>query len=223
MKFLKPMIRQSFWLAILSLACNLVLAQAPTQVRYANLYHALEPSLVISRFDRLLAHQRIVSRQSNVLPSQIAVRILAASGVILVKVGQDGSVNFPMTQDLLAENPTVETNQVKGSLSLSCTMEIKLGQSKVVQYAELYKSALQAQQAIAVLGHGMTGRKVRSIEFEFDPSLSARAELVNSDAEELFLADKQGLLILRVDEALVNAKAKVTFSNFPIAARPHID
>ena len=223
MKFLTPLIQRCLWLAVLSFACTLVLAQAPTQVRYANLYHALEPSLVIARFDRLLAHQRIVSRQSNVLPGQIEVRILAASGVILVKVGDDGSVNFPMTQELLAENPIVETNQVKGSLSLSCTMEIKLGQNKVVEYAELYQSALQAQQAITVLGQGMAGRKVRSIEFEFDPSHGARAELVNSDAEELFLADKQGLLILRVDAAWAAAKAKVTFSNFPIAARPHID
>ena len=223
MTFLNPMIRRCFWLAFLSFTGSSLLAQEPTQVRYANLYRALEPGLVIASFDRLLARQRIVSRQSSVLPNQIEVRILAASGVILVKVGQDGSVNFPMTRALLAENPIVESNQAKGSLSLSATMEIKLGKNKVLEYAELYKSALQAQKAIAALGPGMIGRKVRSIEFEFDPSQGARAELTDSDSEELFLADKQGLLILRVDEALAKTKAQVTFSDLPIAARPHID
>ena len=218
-----------FCALFLWLNCSSVLAQAPmrggteNQVRYKNLYHALEPGLIIDGFDRLLAHQRIVSRLNDVLPNQIEVLILAASGVIVVKVGPHGSVKFPMTKDLLAENPIVESNQAKGSLSISATMEIKLGQNKVIAYSEIYKSAMQAQQAIAALGPPMAGRKVRSIEFEFDRTQGARAELSDNDAEELLLADKQGLLILRVDESLVARNAQVTFSNLPIAARPHID
>ena len=233
MTFSNPMIYRCFWLPFLSLICSLALAQMPPQVRvkgetvspvrYANLYRALEPGLIIAGFDRLLAHQRIVSRQSEISPSQIEVRILAATGVILVKVGPDGSVNFPMTKDLLAENPIVESNQAKGSLSLSATMEIKLGKNKIMAYSDLYASAMQAQQAIAALGPGMAGRKVRSIEFEFDRAQGGRAELSDSSAEELLVADNQGLLILRIDEALVKRKAQVTFSNMPIAARPHID
>lgn len=227
------MIHRCFWLPFLLLICGFALAQlpalgtakgdAPSPVRYANLYRALEPGLIIAGFDRLLARQRIVSRQSNVLPSQIEVRILAAAGVILVKVAPDGSVDFPMSKDLLAENPIVESNQAKGSLSLSATMEIKLGKNKIVAYSDFYTSAMQAQQAIAALGPAMAGRKVRSIEFEFDQTQGGRAELTDNNAEELLVADKQGLLILRIDEALVKRKAQVMFSNLPIAARPHID
>lgn len=223
MTFLNSVICRFSCSLFLLLVCSLLLAQAPTQVRYANLYHALEPGLVIAGYDRLLARQRIVSRRSEVLPSQIEVRILAASGTILVKVAQDGSVNFPMSQDLLAENPIVESNQAKGSLSLSATMEIKLGQNKVMAYADLYLSAMQAQKAIAALGPTMAGRKVRSIEFEFDRTQDARAELTDSNAEELLVADKQGLLNVRVDEDLVTRKAQLRFSNSPVAARPHIE
>ena len=205
------------------LAQALTQAGTENQVRYKNLYHALEPGLIIDGFDRLLAHQRIVSRLNGVLPSQIEVRILAASGVIVVKVGPHGSVKFPMTKALLAENPIVESNQAKGSLSISATMEVKLGQNKVIAYSEFYKSAMQAQQAIAALGPTMAGRKVISIEFEFDRDQGARAELSDSDAEELLFADKQGILILRIDKSLVTRNAQVTFSNLPIAARPHID
>ena len=206
MSFLKPVVRRCLQLLLLSLVCSFTLAQTPVQVRYASLYRALEPGLVIAKFDRLMAHQRIVSRLSEVSPSQIEVRILAASGVILVKVAQDGSVNFPMTPELLAENPIVESNQAKGSLSLSATMEIKLGQDKVVAYADIYASAMQAQQAIAALGPAMAGRRVRSIEFEFERSQGARAELIDTKTEELLLADRQGLLILRIDEALAKRK-----------------
>ena len=223
MTFLKPMIKRCFLLPLLLLICSCVLAQTPTQVRYASLYRALEPGLIIAKFDRLVARQRIVSRQSGVSPNQIEVRILAASGVIIVKVAPDGSVNFPMTQALLAENPVVESNQAKGSLSLSATMEIKLGQNKVVAYSDIYESAMQAQQAVLALGSAMVGRKVRSIEFEFDRAKGARAELVDSKADELLMADKQGFVILRIDAALAKRKAQVTFSSLPIAARPHID
>ena len=232
MTFLKLLIQRCLWSPLLLLVCSLALAQAATQVlpwqhaqhqqvRYASLYRALEPSLTIAKFDRLLARQRIVSKQSDVSPSQIEVRILATPGVIVIKVGPDGSVNFPMTPALLAENPIVESNQAKGSLSLSATMEIKLGQSKVVAYSDIYESAMQAQQAIA-LGPAMAGRKVRSIEFEFEHA-DARAELVDSKVEELLMADKQGRVILRIDAALAKRKAQVTFSSLPIAARPHID
>lgn len=230
MTYFVTLFRRCLWLLLLWLDCSLALAgtsalptNAPTQVRYASLYHALEPGLIIARFDRLLARQRIVSRRTDVLPSQIEVRILARTGVILVKVASDGSVDFPMTQSLLAENPFVESNQAKGSLSLSATMEIKLGQARVLAYTDIYESARQAQQAITALGPAMAGREVRSIEFEFDPKLETRAEISDSVSEELLLADKQGFLILRIDEVLAKRKAKVTFSNLPIAARPHID
>ena len=104
MTFLKSMMQSRIWLPTLSLICCLSLVdiaaaqpQTRTQVRYENLYRALEPGLIISSFDRLLARQRIVSRQSEVSPSQIEVRILSTSGAIVVKVAPDGTVNFPMT------------------------------------------------------------------------------------------------------------------------------
>ena len=231
MTYFVGFLHRFLWLPLLWLDCSFAFAEtsvlaavnAPTQARYASLYHALEPGLIIARYDRLVARQRIVSRQESVFPDQIEVRILANAGVILVKVASDGSVNFPMTQALLAENPLVESNQPKGSLSISATMEIELSHTKVLAYSDIYDSAMQAQQAIEALGPAMAGRKVRSIEFEFDPKLETRAELSDSVVEELLLADKQGLLILRIDEALAKRKAQVTFSNLPIAARPHID
>ncbi len=231
MTYIVALLCRCLLLPLLWLDCSFALAEtsalaaanAPTQARYASLYHALEPGLIIARYDRLFARQRIVSRRTDVLPSQIEVRIMANAGVILVKVAADGSVNFPMNQALLTENPLVQSNQAKGSLSLSATMEIKLGQTKVLAYSDIYESARQAQQAIAALGPAMAGRNVRSIEFEFDPNLETRAEISDGVAEELLLADKQGFLILRIDEALAKRKAQVTFSNLPIAARPHID
>jgi hypothetical protein len=198
-------------------------AAEPVRVPYASLYRALEPGLVIVEFDHLVARQRIQSRRADVAPQQIAVQILAKSGVIAVPVSAQGEMQFPMTQALLKENPWVQSNQPKGSLSLSATMEIKLSAQKDYAYAELYAAALQAQQALAKLGSAMAGRRIRSIAFEFNPSEGARAELIDARGEELLISNAAGLIELRVDEALVKRQARVKFSHLPRAARPHID
>ena len=198
-------------------------AQEPVRVPYASLYQALAPGLQIADFDRLIARQRIVSRRPDVLPGSIKVRILAKSGVIAIDASDIGDIQFPMTDALLAENPMVESNQPKGSLSLSATMELKLSGQLQVPYSEFFEAAKQAQQAVEKMGAGLAGRKVRSIEFEFDQSANARVELVDSRAEELLFANEFGLLELRVDADLVKRGAQVKFSHRARAARPHID
>ena len=198
-------------------------AQESVRVPYSSLYQALAPGLKIDRFDRLVARQRIISRRSDVHPESIKVRILAKSGVIDIGVSAIGDIQFPMTDALLAENPMVESNQPKGSLSLSATMELKIPDALSVPYKEFFEAAKQAQQAIDGMGASLAGRKIHSIEFEFDRAESARIELVDERAEELLIANELGLLELRLDEDLVRRGAQVKFSHRARAARPHID
>lgn len=209
--------------AFLSLFAVGAFSQEPVRVPYSSLYQALAPGLQIAQFDRLIARQRIVSRRPDVRPETIKVRILAKAGAIDVSASEIGDISFPMTEALLAENPLVESNQPKGSLSLSATMELKLPSELLVPYSEFYAAARQAQQAIDQMGGGLSGRKIRSIEFEFDRTLGARMELLDSRAEELVYANQLGLLELRVDEELVKRGVQVKFSHRARAARPHID
>ena len=102
-------------------------------------------------------------------------------------------------------------------------MELKLSGRLQVPYSEFFEAAKQAQQAVEKMGAGLAGRKVRSIEFEFDQSANARVELVDSRAEELLFANEFGLLEPRVDADLVKRGAQVKFSHRARAARPHID
>ena len=198
-------------------------AQESVRVPYSSLYQALAPGLKIDRFERLVARQRIISRRSDVHPESIKVRILAKSGVIDIGVSAIGDIQFPMTDALLAENPMVESNQPKGSLSLSATMELKIPDALNVPYKEFFEAAKQAQQAIDGMGASLAGRKIHSIEFEFDRAESARIELVDERAEELLIANELGLLELRLDEDLVRRGAQVKFSHRARAVRPHID
>lgn len=210
--------------AIFGLCCAFgAVSQEPTRVPYSSLYQALAPGLQIARFDRLVARQRITSRRPEVRPESIRVRILAKAGVIDIVATDIGDIQFPMTDALLGENPMVESNQPKGSLSLSATMELKLPNDLLVPYSEFFEAAKQAQQAIDQMGEGLSGRKIHSIEFEFDRALGARVELLDSRAEALLYANQLGLLELRIDEDLVKRGAQVKFSHRACAARPHID
>jgi hypothetical protein len=209
------------------LLCALCALQAapsePVRVPYASLYRALEPGLVIGKYSALIARQRITSRRADVAPTAIRVRILARAGAINVAVGPQGTVDFPMTQALLAENPFVESNQPKGSLSVSATMELKLDGRLRLEYADVFAAATQAQAALKALGPQMATRTVRSVEFEFPAAANARAELIDAKAEDVLIADDNGLLSVRIDQALLKRKAYLTFSHAPRAARPHID
>lgn len=212
-----------FLIAALLVCTAEALAQESARVPYSSLYQALAPGLQITRFDRLVARQRILSRRPDVRPETIKVRILAKAGVIDIAATALGDIQFPMSDALLAENPLVESNQPKGSLSLSTTMEIKISDNLEVSYADFFEAARQAQQAVDQMAAGIAGRKVRSIEFEFDQASNARVELQDSRAEQLLYANELGLLELRLDQALVDRGAQVKFSHRARAARPHFD
>jgi hypothetical protein len=210
---------------LLALICCFAvrLSDAATQVPYAALYKALEPGVVINSFDRLSARQRVQSRIAGVRPITIEIKILAKTGVQTVPISDTGNMAFPMSAALLAENPTVQSNQPKGSLILSATMEVKLPTGLSMDYADLYASALQADAALKKLGQNLSARRIRAIEFEFSGDMPAKIEIHHERAEELLLADDRGMILLRVDETLKARGARVVFSRPPDAARPHLD
>lgn len=222
------MIKSCYRFVVLMILWASQVADLPAQttaarVQYSQLYNALKPGLVINGFAKLRAVQRIHSRMPGVTPNQINVRILTKAGAVNVAVGPDGVTNFPMTDALLAENPAVESNQPKGSLSVTATMEFDLAGKTKLTYIELADCIKQAELAIAELGGGMAGRRVKSIEFEFQPGLEVRADVIAGQFEELFLADERGLIRLRIDERKVKAGARVEFSSAPLSVRPQID
>jgi hypothetical protein len=203
--------------------CMSSFSSAQTAVPYATLYRALEPGLVIARFEHLRAVQRIQSRLPEVAPGQIQVSIRAKSGTLNIAIDSRGHVQFPMSEALLAENPMVQSNQPKGSLSVSATMECALVAGSKLAYSALMDCSQQAQSALAALGPSMSGRNISSIEFEFDPAQNANVQLNDDKAEEVLVADASGMVRVRIDPRKIQRHAVLMLSAPALAVRPQIE
>ncbi len=193
------------------------------EVPYVLLYRSLEPSIAIAKYPKLRATQRILSRLPEVRPEQIKVQILARSGVIEVAIDALGRAQFPLTAALLAENPNVRSNQPKGSLSVSATMELALAGKQKLSYQELMEAVQQAEQAVGELGSATQGRRIQTVEFEFSPADNAQLQLNDDRSEDILIADQRGLIRVRIDPRKLKSNAEIIISAKSHAVRPHLE
>lgn len=198
-------------------ATDAVAGSAP----YASLYRALEPGLKLDRYDRLLAVQRIQSKLAEVPPGTITVRILARGGAIDVPIGADGRMRFPLTSELLAENPVVESNQPSGSLSLSVSFEVAPPAGSNMAYTDFLDSVRQAQEALRQLDGPYAKAEVVGLEFRMGGP-DASATVACPDSEDLLRADQKGRIVVRIDPRLPPADTAIHFSDAPRQAFPNL-
>jgi hypothetical protein len=119
----------------------------------------------------------IGSTRPNVRPDEIRLDILSESGRLSIQVRPDGTFAFPLTQDLIDENPLVISNQPKGTLRLGAEGEFDLefndieatvadGTARVLM-ADLFSFASPAYQI---------GTAVAARSLESDPSSDSNNE-----------------------------------------------
>ena len=109
------------------------------------------------REDRFFAELLIESRGHKLAPADITVTIQSHTGAINVPVSRDGAIqNFPISGDLLAENPLVVANQPKGSLELGLQIRIPVPNQKRFKYSDLVAGVKEAnhlvRKATGILG-----------------------------------------------------------------------
>lgn len=186
-----------------ALAPFALVAEEGSATPYDVLYKVLEPAQKMGRFDRLRAVQRIQSKLPAVVPTQIRISIKSARGDIAVPVGADGRIEFPFDSALQGENPLVQTNQPKGSLSLTVTMELKLPTGDRIAWRDLEASVQQAREMLREQAQQQGGEAppVSGVEFHFSPSSEARVTL-SARSERLLMADDTGRVVVMLDESL---------------------
>lgn len=210
-------------ISLIVLSFSETAAAAQGRTRYQALYNALAPGLIFGEFERLVSVQHVYSKRDDVRADSIRVTILSKSGRVELVPDKSGRVDFPMTRELLKENPWVESNQPQGSLGLSATMELKISSVREIPYAELFEAMQQAQAALEKLGPPMSARRVRGVDLLFDAKAEASLTIEDAKSEELALANAGGVISIRMNEAWVKSKAQVRMSAVLKSARPRID
>ncbi|HEY6895297.1 MAG TPA: hypothetical protein VI258_14075, partial [Rhodanobacteraceae bacterium] len=200
-------------LASIALAYAALAAEATSTTPYATLYQVLSPVQAIGRYDRLVAIERIESKNAAVKPETIKVVIYAKSGAIFVPVAPSGEVKFPVTDALRAENPAVETNQPRGSLALIVNVALKIGDRLRVPWTDI-EAGLADVKAFYADTQGSAAPTISGVEAHFGAGKEAMLT-IEGKSERLLMADPLGRIIVTREMASENAGAVLAFSRAP--------
>lgn len=196
-------------------------APDPGAIPYAALYQALRPVLELRGYDRLLATATVHSKLPGVAPASIRLVIHRRGGPQAVSVAVDGTFDFPLNAELLQENPTVTSNQPKGSLTLAVTLALKPLSGPRIAYSELAAGIDQARAAVAS-DPARSGAGIRGVELRFPPGHAATVVL-SGRSERLLMADARGVVILNDSEEWRGKGTEVLFSELPAKILPLLD
>jgi hypothetical protein len=188
---------------------------------YAALYQALRPALDIGRKDRLIAMANVQSKLPGVPPSAIRMEIRTRAGVRRLAVAEDGTVEFPLDDDLLNEDPAVVSNQPRGSLTLSVMLAFRPYPTLRVPYGEIRHALEQAAEVVAA-DPARNGAVVRGMEVLFAAGHDATVS-IRGQNERAFIADANGRVILLDTPLWHQPDVEVEFSETPHRLLPYID
>jgi hypothetical protein len=213
------MLRRFALSGFLVIACVASVAAVAAEVPYATLHGVLGAVKSVTPYKQLRAVQRIESKSADVAPSAIRLSIRTAAGEVAVPIAADGQLDFPLSPELLAENPVVVTNQPAGSLTLSVSIELPPPDRAEWPAAEV-REALDQAEAFFTASPGHDGRRVRGVEFRF--AAGEGSVTVRGDTERLLVPDADGRVLLMRDTDLADAR-EVALGAKPVRVLPFLE
>jgi len=200
--------RSGLILGLFFLGCSTGPARAENAaIPYNTLAKALDDLSELKGKDRLIASLRLKPSSKAVAPTAVKADIRSAKGTIPVKLAPNGEIlDFPLTPQLRSENPPVESNQPKGTLSLRVSVSIRYS-GKLEESAAYYATGLD--QLNSAIRHKMgllslAAPKLRTVVFEFESGEPAALALTTAKGTESITADSSGKI--RVDFSRLRVK-----------------
>jgi hypothetical protein len=208
-----PLLAAAFILSAGSAKC------ADLSIPYAKLYPMFQRGSQIKS-----PHVRpifvVQSTDKAVKPGSITLIIQAKSGAIPLKIDPDGEIHgFPVSAELLKENPPVLTNQAKGSLRIGGGMGITLPDSLTFTFAQLNSLLTEAtaemkKQAGMLLSFMVPSAK--GLMFEFSSPRKQTLTIAYKAGPKVLTADSDGGITLPMDKASLAENPSVTLSEKPL-------
>lgn len=147
----------------------------------------------------------------------VAMAIQAKNGPIHVAVSEDGEIrNFPISAELLKENPMVQSNQPKGSSQLRVGLEAVLPDRLSYSYRELAQllddANAEMKKQAGMLSVMMP--RAKALSFEFGGSGKQTVTIKRAEPQVLN-ADANGAVRLEIDKTLAAEDPQVVVSEKP--------
>lgn len=175
--------------------------------------------------DRLALVQSLRPDGGNLTIRPLTITILSRNGRIDVPVATDNSFAIPINDELRDENPTVLTNQPKGSLSLQVGVRILLPQVTRFTYAEFWLGIEQANhmtKRFAGMMRWLFAEAADSLILRFGRPERQMLRIAAADGALTLIADDSGTIFVRIDRKLVEQNPMMELSEPALDALPAI-
>ena len=206
--------------ALFLIGASSCLAQDKATMDYTKMYGIFQKAAAVKNKD-VRAMIAVVPSNKAIRPGDVTLTIQAKSGPQKLTVDPDGELHaFPMTDALLKENPSVLTNQPKGTLGIGGGIALNLPDGATFSYRQL-GALLDAGNAEIKKQAGMlslVAPQSKTITFEFFDGRGQSLTVGVKSAPKTIRADANGHLVLSVDPALLPENPPVTFSEKPSKA-----
>ena len=209
------------WMMWLLAALGTTAAADPPGIPYSALHQALAPGLQLHDYPRLRAVQRIESKRAEVRPDQIRIWINRPEGPLEIPVQPDGQVQVPLRDDWRVPEVTVSSNQPRGSLSVSLSVEVVPPTTLDWPWSEFEATLQETQRALPLLGGVHAGAEVAGIEFRM-PGSGDTLTVIGPQGEDLLVADARHRIVLRRAVVPMRPDALIRFSRAPLQAFPFL-
>ena len=212
--------RRGFWCIAIVVALfgslGTLQAQESGQVPYATIHKVVSRAQQV-KHPKLRAIVTLESK-TGAAKKDMTMVVQAKSGDINVPIGDDGEIrNFPITPELLKENPPVRSNQPKGSSQLQVALAAVLPDSPTYSYRELAQLLDDANAELKKQAGmlSMVMPRAKALSFQFRAGGKQTVTIKRSEPQVLS-ADASGAVRLEIDKAVAAQDPQVVVSEKPI-------
>lgn len=206
------------WL-VATLACCLAgpaAADAWRDVPYDRIHEALTTVKALPDARYIRFSQRVVVPEEAMRLADLRMVVAAAEGDIEVPIEADGSLDFPISDALLEENPPVRVNAPEGQLGITMEFEISAPPAQSFPYALLEEITDEYDRFIRLQGlmARMAAPKPVGLEVRFPPGEPAAATVRGRDVTTIE-ADSEGRLVIPRERKWRGEEAEIELSRMP--------
>lgn len=161
----------------------------------------------------------VESSEPEVKASQISLTIQASKGPIKLSLGSDGEIrDFPMSWELLGENPLILSNQPKGTLRLRVAINLKVPDELIFSYGRLNELLQEANAAIRKQAgeFAQMAPQGKGLIFEFEGKGQPTITVTSGSGSKTLRPDSNGDVTLPIDSESLADNATVKLSEKPV-------
>jgi hypothetical protein len=195
---MKPRSLAALVAPILAAALVAVAAAADRTVPYADLHEKFARVAQLGGGRYLSALTKVSTSDGSMPNEQIRIVIQSAAGAVPVPVASDGTIGFPLRDELLEENPPVSINVAKGKLAMSVTTNLAAPPEQRFRYGLMVEMLDEVEAAFAKQGFlaRMMAPDFDGLLVIYAPGTQAHAVVESAAGSERFATGADGRIAI---------------------------